>query len=138
MNASTWRRCASRHPTCRPSRWATRSGCGRAVGSSRWAGSWVFALGFPYGVESGMSGGVVIGSGVGREWLALSLRLRPGHSGGLLLNAAGELVGINTLISGPEVGFAIPVHVVKRFLKAQLGVTEAPRAASRSESVVIL
>lgn len=110
------------------------------------AGSWVFALGFPYGVESGMSGGVVIGSGVdlpempleGREWLALSLRLRPGHSGGLLLNAAGELVGINTLISGPEVGFAIPVHVVKRFLKAQLGVTEAPRAASRSESVVIL
>lgn len=109
-------------------------------------GDWVFALGFPYGVESGLTGGVVIGSGAelpempadGREWLALSLRLRPGHSGGLLLDAAGKLVGLNTLITGPEVGFAIPVHVVKRFLKAKLGLTEAPSAPARSESVVIL
>lgn len=119
-----------------------------ALGNSKRVrpGSWVFALGFPYGVESGMTGGVVIGSGAnlpemppdGREWLALSLRLRPGHSGGMLLDAAGKLIGINTLITGPEVGFAIPVHVVKRFLKAQLGVTEAPSAPSRSESIVIL
>jgi S1-C subfamily serine protease len=119
-----------------------------ALGNSKRVqpGSWVFALGFPYGVESGMTGGVVIGSGAnlpemppdGREWLALSLRLRPGHSGGMLLDASGKLIGINTLITGPEVGFAIPVHVVKHFLKAQLGMTEAPSAPSHSESVVIL
>ncbi|MCS6872110.1 MAG: S1C family serine protease [Anaerolineae bacterium] len=109
-------------------------------------GSWVFALGFPYGVDSGLTGGVVIGSGAdlpempanGREWLALSLHLRPGHSGGMLLDAAGKLIGINTLITGPDVGFAIPVHVVKRFLKAQLGVTEAPSRTARPDSVVIL
>lgn len=119
-----------------------------ALGNSKRVqpGSWVFALGFPYGVESGMTSGVVIGSGAnlpempldGREWLALSLRLRPGHSGGMLLDASGKLIGINTLITGPGVGFAIPVHVVKHFLKAQLGMTEATSAPSRSESVVIL
>jgi S1-C subfamily serine protease len=61
----------------------------------------------------------------GREWLALGLHLRPGHSGGPLLNADGELIGINTMITGPEVGFAIPVHIVKAFLKESVGFRSA-------------
>jgi S1-C subfamily serine protease len=109
-----------------------------ALGDSRRlkAGASVCAMGFPYGVESGLTFGVVIGSGAnlpelpanGREWLALSLHLRPGHSGGMLLDASGKLVGVNTMITSLDVGFAIPTHVVKRFLKARLGVTEVPRA----------
>jgi len=75
---------------------------------------------------------VVIGTGAdlpempinNREWIALSLHLRPGHSGGPLLDSAGRLVGINTMITGPNVGFAIPVHVVKRFLRASIGAIE--------------
>ncbi|MCE7947598.1 MAG: hypothetical protein DYG88_09240 [Chloroflexi bacterium CFX4] len=111
------------------------------------AGAWVFAMGFPYGVEGGSTGGVVIGSGAdlpempsnGREWIALSLHLRPGHSGGMLLNSDGKLVGVNTLITGPDVGFAIPTHIVKRFLKDRIGVMEAPSTAPpQRESVVIL
>lgn len=116
-----------------------------ALGDSRRvrAGAWVTAIGFPYGIDGGLTSGVVIGSGAnlpelpanGREWLALSLHLRPGHSGGMLLDAHGKLIGVNTMITSLEVGFAIPTHVVKRFLKARLGVTEAPRTA---ESVVHL
>jgi len=116
-----------------------------ALGDSRRlkAGASVCAMGFPYGVESGLTFGVVIGSGAnlpelpanGREWLALSLHLRPGHSGGMLLDASGKLVGVNTMITSLDVGFAIPTHVVKRFLKARLGVTEVPRA---TESVTFV
>lgn len=101
-----------------------------AIGDSRTirAGEWVMALGHPWGVRDSMTAGVVIGAGAdlpemqpGREWLAISLHLRPGHSGGPLLNVDGQIIGINTMITGPEVGFAIPIHVVKSFLKEHLG-----------------
>lgn len=107
-----------------------------APGDSRQlrAGHWVMALGHPWGVPNTLTAGVVIGIGAdlpemapGREWIALGLRLRPGHSGGPLVDVHGQLVGINTMISGPEVGFAIPVHTVKAFLKEALGT--APVAA---------
>lgn len=89
------------------------------------AGQLVLALGFPWGVTGGATTGVVIGVGKGlpelggdeREWLAASLHLRPGHSGGPMIDSAGRLVGINTMMNGPEVGVAIPVHVAKAFLK---------------------
>jgi putative serine protease PepD len=57
----------------------------------------------------------------GRDWIALSLHMRPGHSGGPLVDAAGRLVGVNTMITGPDVGFAIPVQTVKTFLKDTIG-----------------
>ena len=57
----------------------------------------------------------------GRELIAVSLHLRPGNSGGPLMDAAGRLVGINTMMIGPEVGLAVPVHTVKRFLASRLG-----------------
>jgi serine protease Do len=93
------------------------------------AGQWVIALGHPWGVIGGSTAGIVIGSGAefpempanGREWIVVSLHLRPGHSGGPLLDSDGRLIGINTLITGPDVGFAIPAHVVKHFLRQQLG-----------------
>jgi S1-C subfamily serine protease len=34
-----------------------------------------------------------------------------------MLDSQGHLVGINTMISGPQVGLAIPVNTVKKFLK---------------------
>jgi S1-C subfamily serine protease len=95
------------------------------VGDSRGlrAGQWVVAIGHPFGVMGSATAGTVIGSGAGlpefggeREWVALNLRLRPGHSGGPLVDVDGKLVGINTLITGPEVGFAIPAHLVTEFL----------------------
>ena len=92
-------------------------------------GQWVTALGHPWGVAGAATGGVVIGVGTDlpempltdREWIAVSLRLRPGHSGGPLVDAEGRLVGINAMMVGPEVGMAVPVHVIKDFLKQELG-----------------
>jgi serine protease Do len=94
-------------------------------------GHWVMAVGHPWGVKGAVTSGVVIGTGASlpemgeiqpnREWIALSLHMRPGHSGGPLVDAEGRVVGINTMITGPDVGFAIPVHTVKHFLKETLG-----------------
>lgn len=94
------------------------------------AGQWVTALGHPFGVLNAATGGVVIGMGTqlgdiefrnGVDWLAVNLKLRPGHSGGPLVDAQGRLIGVNTIMNGPDVGVAIPVHVVKAFLKQHLG-----------------
>ena len=92
------------------------------------AGEWLMAIGHPWGVLDALTAGVVIGRGerlpeVGdhKEWLALDMKMRPGHSGGPLFNYAGEIVGVNTMIRGPEVSFAIPVDTVKSFLKESIG-----------------
>jgi serine protease Do len=89
-------------------------------------GSWVVAFGHPWGVHSAATAGVVIGQGrerpdFGQRWIAVSLHYRPGHSGGPLVDAAGRLVGINTVMAGPDVGLAVPVQEVKSFLKRRLG-----------------
>ena len=77
--------------------------------------------------------GVVIGMGSHwpdvpasrREWIVAALNLRPGNSGGPLVDVHGRLVGINTMITGPQVGMAVPVHVVKAFLRDALGSRKA-------------
>ncbi len=96
------------------------------IGDSRQLrpGQWVFAVGHPWGVTGAATAGVVIGQGHDlpemrdgkREWLMVSLRLRPGNSGGPLVDSAGRVVGINTIMTGPEVGGAVPAQIVKDFL----------------------
>jgi S1-C subfamily serine protease len=93
-------------------------------------GEWVTSVGHPWGVLGSATSGIVIGlesSPNGspdsrREFIAVSLHLRPGYSGGPLLDVQGRLIGINTMMNGPDVGIAIPVHVVKRFLHESLTV----------------
>jgi len=94
-------------------------------------GQWVVALGHPWGVAGSATAGMVIGSGsdlpemspAGSEWIAVGLPLRPGYSGGPLVDARGRLVGLNTMVAGPQVGMAVPVHLVKQFLHQELGST---------------
>jgi serine protease Do len=91
-------------------------------------GQWVTALGHPWGVTGAATGGVIIGMGrqwpemppTKHDWIVVSLHMRPGHSGGPLVDVRGRLLGINTMINGPDVGFAIPSHVVVAFLKGML------------------
>ncbi len=92
-------------------------------------GTWVLAFGHPFGVLGGATAGTVIGvggdlpetPGLGSDWLALALHLRPGHSGGPVVDGKGSLIGLNARMAGPNVGLAVPAHEVKAFLKEALG-----------------
>jgi serine protease Do len=91
-------------------------------------GQWVLALGHPWGVTGAVTAGVVIGVGPvlemslpQQELIQVSLHLRPGHSGGPLVDVHSRLVGINAMMAGPDVGLAVPVHAVKGFLRRALG-----------------
>jgi serine protease Do len=101
------------------------------------AGDWVIAAGHPWGITGAVSAGAVIAMGVPLELphypgelVQVGLQLRPGHSGGPLVDGHGRLLGINTMIAGPQVGLVIPVHIVAAFLKENLG------HAARAETAV--
>jgi serine protease Do len=91
------------------------------------AGEFVFSVGHPWGVAGAFSAGTIVDTGgewperelSGREWIITDLHLRPGNSGGPLVDARGRLVGINTMTVGPNMGIALPAHVVERFLNMQ-------------------
>ena len=101
------------------------------------AGEWVLALGHPWGVTGAATAGIVIGTeperteppGIGRQWIAVGIALRPGNSGGPLVDVDGRMVGVNTMMTGPGVGMAVPVHVVKQFLRRELGTEPVASAA---------
>jgi serine protease Do len=84
------------------------------------AGELLLAFGHPFGVRGALSVGVLHTvardprSGSAR-WICADLRLAPGNSGGPLADAAGRVVGINTMIAG-GLGLAIPTPTVQRFL----------------------
>lgn len=95
------------------------------------AGSVVMAVGHPLGVAHAITSGEVHSVGPLRAavplpgparalpWVQVDLRLAPGNSGGPIVNARGELVGISTMIVG-GLGLAIPLADVDRFvLEAQ-------------------
>ena len=90
-------------------------------------GDWAIALGSPYGLERTVTLGIV--SSLHRDINSLGFAdkrldliqtdaaINPGNSGGPLINASGEVIGINTLVrSGPGagLGFAIPINLAKR------------------------
>ena len=98
------------------------------------AGQWVMAMGHPWGVAGAAVAGIVIGAGpdlpeapgAGRDWVAVDLALRPGHSGGPLVDHQSRLIGMSTMMAGLEVGMAVPAHVIEAFVsKIAAGDTDA-------------
>ncbi|MFM7315270.1 MAG: trypsin-like peptidase domain-containing protein [Cyanobium sp.] len=90
-------------------------------------GDWAIALGSPYGLERTVTLGIV--SSLHRDINSLGFAdkrldliqtdaaINPGNSGGPLINAGGQVIGINTMVrSGPGagLGFAIPVNLARR------------------------
>ena len=90
-------------------------------------GDYVTAVGFPFGIGPSVSSGVV--SGLNREYrspegkrvltnlIQFDAAVNPGNSGGPLVNASGEVVGIVTGILNPTeqrvfvgIGFAVPIE----------------------------
>src|SRR5512136_1832177 len=84
-------------------------------------GSWVVAIGSPFGLEQTVTAGIVsakgrvIGSGPYDNFIQTDASINPGNSGGPLINMKGEVVGINTAIiaNGQGIGFAIPINMAK-------------------------
>jgi serine protease Do len=88
-------------------------------------GELVFAVGHPWGEPWVSTAGIVSGLGVvkmpgsdsnrdaGRDLIRSDVQLRPGNSGGALVNAQGEVVGINSMIWQGDLGVAVPAHVAQ-------------------------
>ena len=96
-------------------------------------GEWVMAVGNPFGLAGGPSVTVGVVSYKGRDlrlgergtsvaMIQTDAAINPGNSGGPLINAQGEVIGINTLIiTGGErqssgVGFSVPINIAKDIL----------------------
>jgi serine protease Do len=98
-------------------------------------GELAIAIGNPLGFVGALTTGLIhtVGPlrGLGsRIWVQADVRLAPGNSGGPLADAAGRVIGINTMIAG-GLALAIPSNVVQDFLSsgpshAWLGVTVHP------------
>jgi serine protease Do len=85
-------------------------------------GELVYAFGHPWGHRNVLTGGVLsaVTSLRGRDGevpvLRADVQLAPGNSGGPLLNAAGEVIGLNAMIFGGDQSVAIPASLIKSFL----------------------
>jgi serine protease Do len=87
-------------------------------------GEMVFAIGHPWGRRGVATAGIVSGLGEvsapgGRrsaQYIRSDVRLAPGNSGGPMLNAQGQVVGINAMIFGGDLAVAIPAHVATRWV----------------------
>ncbi len=92
-------------------------------------GEWVLAIGSPYDLRSTITAGIVSAKGRSmpnydgqfrvESFIQTDAAVNPGNSGGALVNALGELVGINTSIislTGSYAGysFAVPVNIVRK------------------------
>jgi serine protease Do len=86
-------------------------------------GELVYAFGHPWGQRNVLTGGVLsaVTSLRGRHGevpvLRADVQLAPGNSGGPLLNAAGEVIGLNAMIFGGDQSVAIPSSLLKSFLE---------------------
>ncbi|CAG0944144.1 serine protease Do [Anaerolineae bacterium] len=91
-------------------------------------GSWVLAIGSPFGFDHSVTAGIV--SAKGRSlpsdnyvpFIQTDVAINPGNSGGPLFNMAGEVVGVNSQIysrTGGSMGisFAIPIEVAMKVVE---------------------
>lgn len=86
-------------------------------------GEWAIAVGNPYGLDNTVTLGIISNlnrnaaklgiTGKRLDLIQTDAAINPGNSGGPLLNADGEVIGINTLVRtgpGAGLGFAIPIN----------------------------
>ena len=91
-------------------------------------GSWVLAIGNPYGLRHTVTYGIVSAIGRGNldildyeDFIQTDAAINPGNSGGAMVNLRGELVGLNTAIlsrSGGSqgIGLAVPINMARNIM----------------------
>ena len=99
-------------------------GQGAQVGDSDQlhVGDLVVAVGNPMGERNAPSLGIV--ASAADDVLRLSITLRPGNSGGALVNARGQVVGIPHMVTGNGLALAVASRRVREFLGGATGESE--------------
>jgi serine protease Do len=91
-------------------------------------GDWAVAIGSPFGFQETVTAGIISAtardipggdSSQFQHFLQTDAAINPGNSGGPLLNARGEVIGINTAIASRSggyqgIGFALPVNMAAK------------------------
>ena len=87
-------------------------------------GQKVLAIGNPFGFNGTLTQGIISRIDYVKNRIQTDAAINPGSSGGPLLNKNGEIIGINQAIFNPDnnisnigIGFAIPINLVKEYLK---------------------
>ena len=87
-------------------------------------GQKVLAIGNPFGFNGTLTTGIVSRIDYERNKIQTDAAINPGSSGGPLLNASGEVIGISQSIYNPDnnksnigIGFAVPINEAKLLLK---------------------
>ena len=119
-------------------------------------GQWCVAVGNPFGFNSTVTAGIISAKARGmntgdnsiKAFIQHDAAVNPGNSGGALVNTAGELIGINTMIysqTGNYSGcsFAVPSNTVKKVItdikqygtvqRAVLGIQYAPLTSEKAK-----
>lgn len=109
-------------------------------------GQWVLAVGYPLTLETTVTAGIVSakyrniginqqksGSNAIESFIQTDAAVNPGNSGGALVNAKGELIGINSAIASPTgsyagYSFAIPANIVKKVVSDMVKFGNVQRA----------
>lgn len=107
-------------------------------------GQIVLAIGHPWGQRGAVTAGLISGLGEaetrGKRGSVAVIRsdveLAPGNSGGPLVNAAGAVVGINTMIIGGDLSLAVPSHVANEFVNQVIktGRVTEPKPAQHQQT----
>ncbi|MFO0960301.1 MAG: trypsin-like peptidase domain-containing protein [Isosphaeraceae bacterium] len=108
-------------------------------------GSWVLALGSPFGLTHSVSQGIISARNrheqelqedglENQDFLQTDAAINPGNSGGPLVNLKGEVIGINTAIAssggGSEgVGFSIPINLARWIMDQLISTGKVRRGA---------
>jgi serine protease Do len=106
-------------------------------------GTWVLALGSPFGLTHSVSQGIISARGrhmeelhdvENQDFLQTDAAINPGNSGGPLVNLKGEVVGINNSIAseggGNEgVGFSIPINLARWIMNQLISQGRVSRGA---------
>ncbi|WP_452223001.1 trypsin-like peptidase domain-containing protein [Lacinutrix chionoecetis] len=91
-------------------------------------GEWVLAVGNPFNLTSTVTAGIIsaksrdLSGDSSQSFIQTDAAVNPGNSGGALVNANGELIGINTAITsqtGSYIGysFAVPSNIAKKVIQ---------------------